>query len=127
MFTGNEAADKLASEGTICTYYLSKKGIDARSRDLNVQNFTLQHNGMVMLDQTEIVLNHGNRYGLIGRNGSGKSTFMKALGAKAVPIPNGIDTFHLKEEIEPSDTITALEAVMSVDENVTDWRRRQND
>jgi len=55
MFTGNEAADKLASEGTICTYSLSKKGIDARSRDVNVQNFTLQHNGMVVLDQTEIV------------------------------------------------------------------------
>jgi len=41
---------------------------------------------------------------------------MKALGARAVPIPGGIDVFHLKEEIEASDTITALEAVMSVDE-----------
>jgi ATPase components of ABC transporters with duplicated ATPase domains len=41
---------------------------------------------------------------------------MKALGARAVPIPEGIDVFHLKEEIEASDTITALEAVMSVDE-----------
>jgi len=41
---------------------------------------------------------------------------MKALGARDVPIPNGIDTFRLKEEIEQPDTITALEAVMSVDE-----------
>jgi len=41
---------------------------------------------------------------------------MKALGARAVPIPDGIDVFHLKEEIEPSDTVTALEAVMAVDE-----------
>jgi hypothetical protein len=41
---------------------------------------------------------------------------MKALGARAVPIPDGIDVFHLKEEIEASDTVTALEAVMSVDE-----------
>ena len=75
----------------------------------------LQHKGMVMLDGTEIILNHGQRYGLIGRNGCGKSTLMNALGARAVPIPDGIDVFHLKEEIEPSDTITALEAVMSVD------------
>jgi len=116
LSTSNEAADKLISEGTICTFSQSKKGVDARSRDVNVQNFTLQHKGMVMLDQTEIVLNHGNRYGLIGRNGCGKSTFMKALGARAVPIPEGIDCFHLKEEIEASDTMTALEAVMSVDE-----------
>lgn len=41
---------------------------------------------------------------------------MKALGARALPIPNSIDIFFLKEEIEPSDTVTALEAVMSVDE-----------
>ena len=49
------------------------------------------------------------------RNDSGKSTFMNALGARAVPIPEGIDVFHLKEEVEASDTITAIEAVMSVD------------
>eukprot|EP00559_Dactyliosolen_fragilissimus_P009132 CAMPEP_0184871868 /NCGR_PEP_ID=MMETSP0580-20130426/40966_1 /TAXON_ID=1118495 /ORGANISM="Dactyliosolen fragilissimus" /LENGTH=787 /DNA_ID=CAMNT_0027374587 /DNA_START=165 /DNA_END=2528 /DNA_ORIENTATION=+ len=112
----NADADKLASEGTICTFSTSRKGVDARSRDINIQNFTLQHKGMVMLDSTEIVLNHGNRYGLLGRNGCGKSTFMKALGARAVPIPKGIDSFHLKEEVEASGTMTALEAVMSVDE-----------
>mmetsp|Transcript_15725 Transcript_15725/g.29664 ORF Transcript_15725/g.29664 Transcript_15725/m.29664 type:complete len:775 (-) Transcript_15725:4635-6959(-) len=116
LSVSNDAADALAAEGTICTFSASKKGVDARSRDINVQDFTLQHKGMVMLDHTEIVLNHGNRYGLIGRNGCGKSTLMKALGARAVPIPEGIDVFHLKEEIEASDSVTALEAVMSVDE-----------
>ena len=65
----NAAAEALAEQGTICTFATSKKGIDARSRDINVQNFTLQHRGMVMLDGTEIILNHGQRYGLIGRNG----------------------------------------------------------
>ncbi len=112
----NPLADQLASEGTICTYASGRKGVDARSRDVNVQNFTLQHKGNVMLDGTAIILNHGNRYGLLGRNGCGKSTLMKCLGARAIPIPAGIDIFHLKEEIEPSDTVTALEAVMSVDE-----------
>jgi ATP-binding cassette subfamily F protein 2 len=33
-----------------------------------------------------------------------------------VPLPRGIDIFYLSEEIEPSDTMTALDAVMSVDE-----------
>lgn len=114
--TDFEQADALAQAGTICTFSSSKKGVDARSRDINVQNFTLQHMGAVMLDETEIVLNHGNRYGLIGRNGCGKSTLLKALGARAVPIPRGIDIFFLDEEVEPSDTVTALDAVMAVDE-----------
>ncbi|KAG7370580.1 ABC transporter ATP-binding protein [Nitzschia inconspicua] len=112
----HEAADALAAAGTICTFSASRKGVDARARDINVTNFTLQHMGAVLLDETEIVLNHGNRYGLIGRNGCGKSTLLRALGARAVPIPNSIDIFFLKEEVEPSDTMTALDAVMSVDE-----------
>jgi len=65
----HEAADALAAAGTICTFASSRKGVDARSRDINVTNFTLQHMGAVLLDETEIVLNHGNRYGLVGRNG----------------------------------------------------------
>ena len=57
----HEKADALASAGTICTFAASRKGVDARARDINVTNFTLQHLGSVMLDETEIVLNHGNR------------------------------------------------------------------
>ena len=112
----HEATELLAAEGTVVTYALNRKGVDARARDINVENVTLQHFGGILLDETNVVLNHGNRYGLIGLNGSGKSTFLKALGSRALPIPNSIDIFFLKEEIEPSDTVTALEAVMSVDD-----------
>lgn len=51
----------------------------------------------------------------LGRNGCGKSTFMRVIAARAFPIPEGIDIFHLKEEIDPTD-MTAKEAVMAVDE-----------
>jgi ATP-binding cassette subfamily F protein 2 len=112
----HEAADALAAAGTICTFSKSRKGVDARARDINVTNFSMQHMGQVLLDESEVVLNHGNRYGLVGRNGSGKSTVLKALGARAIPIPNSIDIFFLAEEVDPSDTMTALEVVMSVDE-----------
>lgn len=110
------AADRLAAAGTICTFAASRKGVDHSARDINIQNFTMQHMGCVLLDETEIVLNHGNRYGLIGRNGSGKTTLLKVIGSRAIPIPNGIDLYYLEHEIEPSDTLTALDAVMSVDE-----------
>ena len=112
----HEASEKLASEGTVVTFATSRKGVDARARDINVTNVTLQHHGGILLDETSVVLNHGNRYGLVGRNGCGKSSFLKALGARALPIPNSIDIFFLKEEIAPSATVTALEAVMSVDD-----------
>ena len=74
---------------------------------------------------TLFFVNHS--YGLIGRNGCGKSTLLKALGARAVPIPHSIDIFFLSEEVEPSDTVTALEAVMSVDEERTRLEQQAND
>jgi ATP-binding cassette subfamily F protein 2 len=123
----HDASDALAAAGTVCTFATSRKGVDARARDINVSNVTVQHMGAVLLDETSIVLNHGNRYGLIGRNGCGKSTLLRALGARALPIPQSIDIFFLKEEVEPSDTLTALDAVMSVDEERTKLEKQAED
>ena len=39
---------------------------------------------------------------------------MKVIAAKCFPIPDGIDIFHVQEEIEATD-MSAKEAVMSVD------------
>mmetsp|Transcript_40469 Transcript_40469/g.53271 ORF Transcript_40469/g.53271 Transcript_40469/m.53271 type:complete len:491 (+) Transcript_40469:1-1473(+) len=51
---------------------------------------------------------------------------MKVLGARALPIPEGIDMFYLAEEIEAGE-ITPLEAVMSVDEERTKLEKEQDD
>ena len=123
----HEASDALAAAGTICTFASSRKGIDARARDINVSNVTLMHMGAVLMDETSVVLNHGNRYGLIGRNGCGKSTLLRALGARALPVPQSIDIFFLKEEVEPSDTLSALDAVMEVDEERMKLEQRAED
>jgi len=107
-------ADELASMGIIATYSQNSRAIHRNTKDINVENITILFFGKPLLDDTDLVLNYGNRYGLIGRNGSGKSTLFKVISARALPMPDGIDMFHLAEEIEASDK-TALQAVMSVD------------
>ena len=55
--------------------------------------------------------------GLIGLNGSGKSSMLAAIANKEIPIPDHVDIFHLSREI-PATNKTALEAVLEVDEEI---------
>ena len=107
-------ADRLRAEGLIATYALNSKKVHRNVRDIAVSNLTVTYHGTPLIEEAELTLNYGNRYGYIGRNGCGKSTFMRVIAARCFPIPEGIDIFHLKEEIEATD-MTAKEAVMSVD------------
>jgi len=112
--SGEMNDDKLRAQGVIVTYSEKARAAHENSRDIQIENLTMTYHGAPLILDSNLSLNYGNRYGFIGRNGCGKSTFMNVLGARCVPIPANIDIFHVKEEIEPTD-MTALEAVMSVD------------
>ncbi|ORY93130.1 P-loop containing nucleoside triphosphate hydrolase protein [Syncephalastrum racemosum] len=82
-----------------------------RSRDIKIESFSLNYHGRVLIDNATIELNFGRRYGLIGANGSGKSTFLASLAERDIEIPDHIDTYLLNQEAEPSD-MNAIEAVI---------------
>lgn len=84
------------------------------SRDLHLGTISLRYHGAELLIDGNCELNSGRKYGLLGTNGCGKSTFMEALANRELPIPKHFDIFHLTNEIEPTDK-TALECVMEVD------------
>lgn len=60
----------------------------------------------------------------IGPNGSGKSTIMKAIAARAIPIPESLDIYFLNSEYPASDTITALQAVSESNDEVSELEQR---
>lgn len=69
-----------------------------------------------LIKDTNIEFTIGRRYGLIGSNGSGKSSFLKCLAEREVPIPDHIDIFFLEEEYRKSD-MNAIQAVVHVVED----------
>jgi len=73
------------------------------NRDVKFGAFSLSAFGNVLINDTEIEMTVGRRYGLIGRNGSGKSQFLKCLAQREVPIPDFIDIFYLEHECPPED------------------------
>ncbi|KNC56453.1 uncharacterized protein AMSG_02423 [Thecamonas trahens ATCC 50062] len=84
----------------------------SHSRDIYLVNFSLNFYGTVLIHDTELKLSYGNRYGLIGHNGCGKSTFLTALGKREVPIQDHIDIFYLDREVEALD-INAMDFIIS--------------
>lgn len=84
---------------------------EPRARDIKIDQFGLSLHGAVLVDDTVLELNHGHRYGLLGRNGCGKSSFLKCLAAREVPIPEHFDIYLLDHEAPVSD-MSALEYVV---------------
>ncbi|KAI2809790.1 ATP-binding cassette sub- F member 2 [Blomia tropicalis] len=103
---------ELNAQARSCTGVL---GIHPRSRDIKIDNFSVTFHGVEILTDTKAELNCGRRYGLIGANGCGKSTFLSVLGRREVPVQDQIDIYYLTREIPPSEK-TALEAVLDVDQ-----------
>ena len=52
---------------------------------ISTANITMQFGARPLFENVSVKFNNGNRYGLIGANGSGKSTFMKILGGDLEP------------------------------------------
>lgn len=59
-----------------------------RALDVKIGGFTLTCYGKELIKDTNIEFTIGRRYGLIGSNGSGKSSFLKCLAEREVPIPD---------------------------------------
>lgn len=118
---GGAANSSTPSNGVESSLVLSNRACTGvitshpQSRDIQIQSLTVLFHGHELLTDTEIDLNFGRRYGLIGPNGCGKSTLLEALAARELPIPDHIDIYHLSRECPASDQ-TALEEVMNVDE-----------
>ncbi|KAG7195445.1 ABC transporter ATP-binding protein arb1 [Scheffersomyces spartinae] len=81
------------------------------SRDVKMSSVSLLFHGKVLIQDSDLELNYGNRYGLLGENGCGKSTFLKALAAREYPIPKNIDIYLLNEPADPTE-YSALEYVV---------------
>ncbi|HNX80559.1 MAG TPA: ATP-binding cassette domain-containing protein [Candidatus Omnitrophota bacterium] len=85
---------------------------------ISVHNVSLQFGQRKLFSGVDIVFSPGNCYGLIGANGSGKSTFLKILSGEIdsssgeVVVPPGKRVSVLKQDQFAFDEYTVLETVM---------------
>lgn len=58
---------------------------------ISTANVTMQFDTKPLFENISVNFGNGNRYGLIGANGSGKSTFMKILGGSLEPSQGNVN------------------------------------
>jgi len=81
--------------------------------DVKIEQFSMSVYGKEFISDTKLELNFGRRYGLIGANGSGKTTMLAAIAAREIPIPKHVDMWFLDTEAAPEE-VTAIQAVVNV-------------
>lgn len=48
----------------------------------------------------QLHLARGRRYGLVGRNGTGKTTLMRAISGREINLPRGVRVLHVEQEVK---------------------------
>ncbi|KUJ20643.1 P-loop containing nucleoside triphosphate hydrolase protein [Mollisia scopiformis] len=89
-----------------------------KSKDIKLDSIDVSIGGLRILTDTTLTLAFGRRYGLVGQNGIGKSTLLRALARRELAIPTHISILHVEQEITGDDT-PALQAVLDADV----WRK----
>lgn len=85
-----------------------------RSYDIRIENFDVSFGERCLLQGAELSLASGRRYGLIGRNGLGKTTLLKMLASRSLRVPLHISILHVEQEVAGDDTV-ALQSVLESD------------
>lgn len=97
----------------------SEDALDSRdhSADIHITNLDLPNlrgGGPDLLINSQLILARGRRYGLMGRNGCGKTTFLTYMSQRQVPIPEKMSMLLVRQEIIGNEN-TAIETVLKSD------------
>ena len=83
--------------------------------DIFIDKLSIIVGGRALLEDTQLKMTHGRKYGLIGRNGIGKTCLMNSLARMEFEkIPRYIQVLLVEQEIEGNEK-TALDLVLETD------------
>lgn len=90
-------------------------GEGASVKDIHMENFNIAVGGHDLIVDGTVTLSFGRHYGLVGRNGTGKTTFLRYMAMHAIDgIPKNCQILHVEQEVVGDDT-PVLQCVLSTD------------
>ena len=83
VFESHRAAVETALAGHAVE--VVRNAVGPAVRDLHLRGICVSNGGADLIADADVVLALGRRYGLVGRNGTGKTTLLRALAARQLP------------------------------------------
>ncbi|KAG7207912.1 hypothetical protein KM043_009502 [Ampulex compressa] len=93
---------------------METKGGVNKTQDIRIENFDVAYGDRILLHGADLTLAFGRRYGLIGRNGLGKTTLLRMISSNQLRIPSHVRVLHVEQEVAGNET-SALESVLECD------------
>ena len=100
---------------------------------ISINGLTVAFGGFTLLDSIDFHISDNDKIGLVGKNGSGKSTIMKLICGLQVPSsgsvdkPNGVRIGYLPQIMEHHKGRTVMEETMTAFDHITSMQRELED
>ncbi|KAJ7221571.1 P-loop containing nucleoside triphosphate hydrolase protein [Mycena pura] len=94
---------------------------EEEGEDLCNCQFSLAYGAKILLNTATLRLKRGHRYGLCGKNGTGKSTLMRAIcngQVEGFPSPDEVRTFYVEHDIDGSEEDTSVLEFILTDKRI---------
>jgi len=90
-------------ENQVTRMMIPEYNFSIHQKDIHVREVTLNFKGLLLLDSAELKLVYARRYGLIGKNGIGKTTLLKQMALFEIDgFPRTHRVLHVQQEVKSS-------------------------
>lgn len=105
-------------KGVVSTMVLPDYKSGRNEKNVSVANVSLSlDNGRLLLDRGDLKFAHLRRYGLVGANGVGKTTLLKAIASMEIEdFPRHLRVLHVRQELKTkAEETPVIKAVLEAD------------
>ncbi|KAI1312633.1 hypothetical protein EDD11_002905 [Mortierella claussenii] len=112
-FVGDDAVVEAYSQQS----RFHEETMETLSKEVDLKQVNINIGGQPLLKDTRLWLKSGTMYGLVGRNGTGKSTLLKAIGyGQLIGFPLNLRTLYIEQlPSETPENQTVVDTVLKAD------------
>ena len=109
-----EAAENVNKDGdSPFMVTLEQDAVAEGSRDISLNKVSVSVNGKTLFKDTTVKFSAGSRYGVMGPNGRGKSTLLRLLATRELPVQQSLTMLLVEQEQEiTGGELSAVTAVV---------------